>query len=121
VILYGFFANSPFSRWRILESAGTGSDEFNPLADQVLLFELKQLYVAVTRARSHLFIYDGSETGDFIRKYLASRKLVASIQQFAVGHKSLIIAKGSTAETWFQRGSDFMDRSDYQARIVNSR
>ena len=114
VILYDFFANSRFSRWRILETADSSNTEFDPLSDQALLYELKQLYVAVTRARSRLFIYDGSEKGDFLRHYLASRKLVVPLHHLTAGHKGISIAKRSTAEKWDDRGAAFVDCQDYE-------
>jgi len=69
VLLYNFFAESPVSElnWRVVLGAFKDSTQlhvpsFDDRRHLGLQFELKLLYVAVTRARKHVWIIDSSES-----------------------------------------------------------
>ncbi|CAI2183598.1 14619_t:CDS:2, partial [Funneliformis geosporum] len=63
VLLYNFFADSPaLLKWRVilsdLEDYSKGVRTFSPENHYILSSELKHLYVAITRARERLWIFD---------------------------------------------------------------
>lgn len=72
VLLYNFFSDSPFgSKWRVAYSYMAENSlldgkngrpmsfpQFDAQKHNLLMSELKQLYVVVTRARQRLWIYD---------------------------------------------------------------
>jgi ATP-dependent exoDNAse (exonuclease V) beta subunit len=84
------------------------------MVDQALLFELKQLYVAVTRARSNLWIYDQSERGEIVRLGLQNRRLVTTLGPAANGEVSIPLARKSTPQEWLEAGLRFMTAEDYE-------
>jgi ATP-dependent exoDNAse (exonuclease V) beta subunit len=90
--------------------------EFDPLRDQLLLFELKQLYVAVTRARTNLWIYDQSERGTAVRNTLQGRQLVTTLKKATYGELLMSLAKRSTPEEWNQAGLRFFRENNYEVR-----
>ncbi len=74
VLLYNFFGSSPASdaQWRTigLHKADTGRN-------RVIELELKRLYVAITRARLHIWIWDPSKTADsmLVRHFSSYRRI----------------------------------------------
>ena len=93
---------------------------FDPLKDQLLLFELKQLYVAVTRARTNLWIYDQSERGTAVRTTLQHRQLVTTLRKAGDGEKPIPLAKRSTPEEWNQAGLRFFKQNNYEVSSILS-
>ncbi|CAJ0830064.1 3508_t:CDS:2, partial [Entrophospora sp. SA101] len=82
VLLYNFFADSPaHSKWRVIFSAfdnhSKGIQEFYHEKHYILSSELKHLYVAVTRARQQIWIYDeNTEWREPICKYWKHHGLI---------------------------------------------
>ncbi|KAF8336964.1 uncharacterized protein EI90DRAFT_93924 [Cantharellus anzutake] len=74
VLVYNFFASSPASsaQWR----AVLGLQRADTTRYRVLETELKRLYVALTRARLHIWIWDSSPTADPMLNYWLSKDLV---------------------------------------------
>ena len=89
------------------------------MSDQALLFELKQLYVAVTRARSNLWIYDQSERGETVRLGLQDQGLVTTLGSTAEGEDSIPLARRSTPQEWSEAGLRFMTAEDFEVSGVN--
>lgn len=80
VIVFDFFEDSPFGRWRILDPVWDteSSHGFDPVRDRGLLPELKTLYVAASRARSNLWFFDsGSEQADTFKGIWKAAGLVS--------------------------------------------
>ncbi|CAI2185426.1 13549_t:CDS:2 [Funneliformis geosporum] len=75
VILYNFFTDSPAgSKWRVILSAlddyDGGIQTFSHEKHYILSSELKHLYVAITRVRERLLIFDeDAELSEPIRTY----------------------------------------------------
>lgn len=75
VLLYNFFEDSPVSNgWRVVlngvEEKHRGKQHapaFDELRHLGVCAELKFLYVGLTRARNHLWIWDGSPAAEFMR------------------------------------------------------
>jgi hypothetical protein len=106
------------SRWRALDENALGKGVFDPLIDHGLLFELKQLYVAVTRARSNLWIYDESTHGATMNELLEKQCLVTSLGESDFGDATGL-AKRSTAEEWLNAGQRFMTSENYSVSSGN--
>jgi ATP-dependent exoDNAse (exonuclease V) beta subunit len=108
-----------FQRWRVVDFDDGSKTEFDPLRDQLLLFELKQLYVAVTRARTNLWIYDQSERGAAVRAILQERQLVTTLKKASNGEVPLRLAKRSTPEEWNQAGLRFFSQDCFEVRVIS--
>ncbi|CAI2174338.1 545_t:CDS:2 [Funneliformis geosporum] len=86
VLLYDFFTDSPaLLNWRVilseLDDYSGGIREFIPDKHYILCSEFKHLYVAITRARERLWIFDeDSEKSEPIRTYWRHKKLVELIK-----------------------------------------
>lgn len=82
VLLYRFFTDSGAteSQWRIiyalLDDAAKQAPTFDPIKHAVILNELRHLYVAVTRARNRLWVFDTSDRVRPLRDLLSAKKLV---------------------------------------------
>lgn len=74
VLLYRFFDKSPAEarHWRVLLSLLDGQEAatvFSETKHSVLLPELRQLYVAVTRARNRIWIFDTSTSIEPVKQF----------------------------------------------------
>ncbi|KAH7338006.1 hypothetical protein B0J17DRAFT_768225 [Rhizoctonia solani] len=122
ILLYNFFEESEASTsaWRVILSLSVRNDEgrvqFDKLNSQltaspVLCSELKQLYVAITRARHRCWIWDSGETIDAMKVFWEGLKLIAisdelaSLSKFAASSKDL--------RQWAQRGQEFFSTGLY--------
>ncbi|KAM5542265.1 hypothetical protein V8D89_004138, partial [Ganoderma adspersum] len=80
VLLYNFFEDSKveYSQWRVLLNSVPGCEApaFDDGRHGGVCRELKNLYVAVTRARQNLWITDCSEKAHPLRRIWADRELV---------------------------------------------
>ncbi|KIJ45080.1 hypothetical protein M422DRAFT_207261 [Sphaerobolus stellatus SS14] len=110
VLLYNFFADSTasLSEWRVVLNKVNGKDftqgkvpRFDDARHASLCSELKFLYVGITRARSHVWILDGSDKSEPIRIYWESQKL---IQICRPGDPLPKLAVKSTPEQWARQG-----------------
>jgi hypothetical protein len=76
VLLYNFFKDSPagVSEWRVVLNSvsksklgGVAAPRFDETRHSVICSELKFLYVCITRARNHCWIWDDSGKGESMR------------------------------------------------------
>ncbi|CAE6468490.1 unnamed protein product [Rhizoctonia solani] len=122
ILLYNFFAESeaPSSAWGTILSLSVLNEdgrvkfdksELDITASPVLCSELKQLYVAITRARHRCWIWDSGETIDAMRvlwegmKLITSSESLSSLSKFAASSKDL--------RQWAQRGQEFFSTGLY--------
>ena len=124
VCIYDFFSDSPASKeWMVLYSKGMQRDEvsesarareFDDHEHLLLCEELKQLYVALTRARKRCFLFDQSATKrEAAFKYLTRIGVAESgleAQQLALAST----AARSTPEEWVHRGENFLQDKMYR-------
>ncbi|CAG8826113.1 14456_t:CDS:2, partial [Racocetra persica] len=113
VLLYNFFTDSPAGlKWRVIE----GIRNFSHENHYILCSELKHLYVAVTRARQHIWIFDENDCP--IRTYWERQGLVK-----VVGSKEEIstlptLAKKSSSHEWNKRGKEFFEQKQFDQAIL---
>ncbi|CAE6504601.1 unnamed protein product, partial [Rhizoctonia solani] len=123
VLLYNFFAESeaPTSNWRVILSLVANSESgriqyhkkphTHLTASPVLCSELKQLYVAITRARHRCWLWDSGETIDAMKVFWEGLKLITisgsldSLSKFAASSEDL--------RQWAQRGQEFFSTGLY--------
>ena len=74
VLLYNFFGTSPASpaQWRVIQTKKVDS-----IKHRVIESELKRLYVALTRARHHIWLWDSSD----IAEPMLVRLLIVSVKK----------------------------------------
>ncbi|CAE6477183.1 unnamed protein product [Rhizoctonia solani] len=122
ILLYNFFEESeaPTSAWRVILSLSVrnehGRVQFDKLEPQltaspVLCSELKQLYVAITRARHRCWIWDSGETIDAMKVFWEGLKLIASADSLA--SLSKFAASSKDLRQWAQRGQEFFSTGLY--------
>ncbi|GAB1610784.1 hypothetical protein Ahia01_001364900 [Argonauta hians] len=144
VLLYNFFKDSPVTNeWRVVSSylqelqdnhtKGQGSAELNfdilrsqnrprPLSfdansHMILLTELKSLYVALTRARHRVWIYDESlEKRAPMFEYFRALGLVECVKHFKEDVNGVLPRK-STSEEWLEKGEFFFQRQYFVAAV----
>ncbi|CAJ0757014.1 5561_t:CDS:10, partial [Entrophospora sp. SA101] len=120
VVLYNFFTESPAQlEWRAIHPAFSGHSKgvqpFSHEKHYILSSELKHLYVAVTRARQKIWIYDeNSECSGPIRKYWKHHELVKVIDNIKVLPS---LAKKSNSYEWNQKGKGFFGQKRYEQAI----
>ena len=105
-----------------------GCSGFSHEKHYILSSELKQLYVAITRARQRLWIYDeDTEYSMPIRNYWKDLIKVETIEKEAAFSTSAIdreveiiysilstLAKKSDSREWNQQGIDFFEQRRYE-------
>lgn len=115
VLVYNFFSDSLFSRWRLVlqEQNAENYHGFDARRDYALCTELKgfvstkiELYVAITRAKFRLFIIDDS---NILNPMIDLWKSMSHIVFATNAH----FAKASTPESWNQRGLEFSDLGQF--------
>ncbi|QRV93433.1 UvrD-like helicase carboxy-terminal domain protein [Ceratobasidium sp. AG-Ba] len=84
VLLYNFFEDSTptASTWRVVLHGLTGVDagpipRFDEIRHAVICTELKNLYVGLTRARNHCWIWDVSEKAESMKIFWSKQGLVS--------------------------------------------
>ncbi|KAJ3064114.1 hypothetical protein HDU98_000162 [Podochytrium sp. JEL0797] len=123
VLIYSPFGSSPAGNgWRVFMGEIKGNREAFPAFSSdkhtILAVELKMLYVAITRARKRLWIFDSNEEA---RSPLFSlwkfKQLVTSIT--STGNFSFTsIAQKSTPEAWRKNGKQFFERRQYEPALL---
>lgn len=119
VILYDFFSSSTFDSWRVLFGySGVVNDNAYTLFDSrkhsQLEKELKSLYVAITRAKSTLWIVESDNFAKsdpmiyFWRELIKTRSLDSLIQD--VRNNSLFFANESTDAEWIQLADSLYEK-----------
>ena len=98
-----------------MDDDSKGNQSFSHEKHYILSSELKHLYVAVTRARQHLWIFDeDTELSDPIRQYWEHNDLVKVIQNLEeINTLPTLIKKGSLHE-WNRKGKMFFERRQYE-------
>ncbi|KAF8598551.1 hypothetical protein BDV93DRAFT_561257 [Ceratobasidium sp. AG-I] len=122
VIIYNFFSESEASilAWKtILELSPKSDDERItyhttkplPLISPVLCSELKQLYVAITRARHRCWLWDSGAAIDLMKTFWSGCGLLTISDSL----KALagFAAKPSEPRQWAHRGQQFFSNSQY--------
>ncbi|CAG8557521.1 4390_t:CDS:2, partial [Acaulospora colombiana] len=119
VLLYNFFTDSPARlKWRVILAALNnytgGVQTFSIEKHYIISSELKHLYVAVTRARERIWIFDeNDEWSEPIRtywKYHGLVKVVKSEDEVSVFPN---LAKKSSIREWNKRGKSFFEQRLY--------
>ena len=126
VILWNFFTECPDQVGvRSLEKLEKEPALFDPRRHGSMCSELKNLYVAITRARFQLFIMEGSEiTATTVLKFLSidsSDPLVhvtsPSHEDFAMRLETLRPGTSLDLRQWSRRGAQFMQSGEYEDAI----
>ncbi|CAG8449773.1 2698_t:CDS:10 [Ambispora leptoticha] len=124
VLLYNFFTDSPGrQRWQLILSKSKEAQEFSYEKYYILSSELKNLYVAITRARQHIWIFDElSEYIEPICKYwgdLELIKVIGSKDTFSTLLKEFptLVKKSSSAE-WNQMGKKVFEERLYEEAMT---
>ena len=114
MLLYDFFGSSPIkNQWRVVyeymkeqalfDSTSPGSfPSFNEAKHNLLCSELKQLYVAITRTRQRLWIWENMEFSKPMFDYWKKRLLVQVRQLDDSLAQEMQVA--SSLEEWKLRG-----------------
>ncbi|KAG8989209.1 hypothetical protein FRB94_014588, partial [Tulasnella sp. JGI-2019a] len=119
VILYNFFAHSMASpsNWRALSAVVQESSvstppprPFQENKHRILQSELKSLYVAITRARKDVWVWDQSENGKCLAALLSQRHLVDLRAPHTVVPQ---VAVQSTAQDWARQGQELFAKRLY--------
>ncbi|CAG8492712.1 7239_t:CDS:10 [Diversispora eburnea] len=128
VLLYNFFSDSDAGlKWRVVLSAlsdySKGIQTFSHEKHYILCSELKNLYVAVTRARQRLWIFDeNAEYGESMKKYWVDQKLVQVIRKMIRSGEEVgafsSLAKKSSPQEWDLQGEKFLARRQYELKIA---
>ncbi|GBC01012.1 hypothetical protein RclHR1_04030007 [Rhizophagus clarus] len=124
VLLYNFFTDSPaLLKWRIilstLDEYPKGVQTFSHEKHYILSSELKHLYVAVTRAREHLWIFDeNAELSEPIQVYWKSKKLVKVIESVKEIDFSSNFTKKSSPSEWNREGIKYFEQRKYEQAII---
>ncbi|CAJ0924191.1 21211_t:CDS:10 [Entrophospora sp. SA101] len=148
VFLYNFFADSfAHSKWRVIFSAfgnhSKGIQDFYHEKHYILSSELKNLYVAVTRARQRIWIYDENTVSrEPICMYWEHHGLINIIvnenendtlsnldeegsgspyqhhsKQAKIALSTLAEKKKSGPDEWNQQGNNFFERQQYDQAV----
>ncbi|KAH9172874.1 hypothetical protein EDB89DRAFT_2069331 [Lactarius sanguifluus] len=111
VILYNFFGESANANlWRNLTDA-----QLHPLEDlkhAPLIYELKSLYVAITRAKHRLWIVDHSEVCLPIKWHLFNLGLV--VEPRTTRYPLETFADQSTSEEWSEAGKRLLNHGEFE-------
>ncbi|CAG8607873.1 45495_t:CDS:10 [Gigaspora margarita] len=122
VLLYNFFVDSPVGEgWELILSAIEGFSgyvkAFSCERHYILSSELKHLYVAVTRAREHIWIFDeNSELNNPIWEYWDHRGLI-KVQRNGDGAPFPNLAKKSSFYEWNNKGRQYFGQRQYEQAI----
>ncbi|PKK63431.1 hypothetical protein RhiirC2_855013 [Rhizophagus irregularis] len=122
VLIYNFFTDSPACRkWRVIDSISSknskGVQTFSYEKHYILSSELKNLYVAVTRARQRLWICDENiEYSKPIREHWKDLGLIKIVQS----ERKIVsnLAKKSGSYEWNQRGKNLFEEQRYEQAII---
>ncbi|CAG8552607.1 4844_t:CDS:10 [Diversispora eburnea] len=123
VLLYNFFKPARLM-WRVILSTldgyskGIRSFDHHRHQHYILLYELKNLYVAVTRARQRLWIYDvNDEFSEPIQMHWEEKNLVKVVRDKRSLPNTTKSAKSSNPQEWDQKGKIFLERQQYDQAI----
>ncbi|XP_057428474.1 uncharacterized protein LOC130721897 [Lotus japonicus] len=128
VLLYNFFGSSPFkNQWRVIygfmKELGMPVPitqkfpSFDPSRHGIMCYELKQLYVAITRTRNRLWILDDKQDSvEPMFDYWRSKELV----QLKDLDESFVtkMKVESSSQDWKTRGHELYDQKNYEAATM---
>ena len=126
VLVYNFFSKSDNSgSYRSLYLLLGNGKEFDAKKHAALCSELKQLYVAVTRARKQLWLLESSNerTAPIVEvlEQIASPALVEVVRQTDknLTEKLAVLRAGATTDPklWAKRASQFMAQTNYASAL----
>ncbi|RIA97743.1 P-loop containing nucleoside triphosphate hydrolase protein [Glomus cerebriforme] len=116
VLLYNFFTDSlACQKWRVILSAlnenSEGVPAFSHEKHYILSSELKHLYVAITRARQHIWICE--ENTEYI---MPIRMYWEHLGLIEVSHETTLssLAKKSDSHEWNRQGRKFFEQRQYE-------
>ncbi|EUC55029.1 P-loop nucleoside triphosphate hydrolase, putative, partial [Rhizoctonia solani AG-3 Rhs1AP] len=122
VLIYNFFEDSIASAttWRIvlygLDSSKYRSlPEFDAIRHAIICSELKNLYVGITRARNHCWIWDISERAEPMKEYWTERNL---IEKCGPGDPTPQLGATSSASEWEEQGRTLFERELYPQAML---
>ena len=104
-----------------LSDNSKGIRTFSHEKHYILSHELKNLYVAITRARQHIWILDeDAERVRPVQRYWENRNLVKVIQSLDEIGTMSALAKKSTKDEWNEQGKAFFEKQKYDlVKIVS--
>ncbi|KAH7516697.1 hypothetical protein FEM48_Zijuj10G0162600 [Ziziphus jujuba var. spinosa] len=129
VLLYKFFGSSPMqNQWRVIyeymqtrnliePDSAKSFQSFNEAKHKLLCFELKQLYVAITRTRHRLWFFENM--GEHCKPLFDYWKKLKVVQVGEI-HKSLVeeIQVTSSREDWKSRGVKLFHECNYESSKI---
>ncbi|KAL2459870.1 uncharacterized protein Fot_54614 [Forsythia ovata] len=129
VLLYNFFGSSPLrTQWRVVyefmkekdlldSSFPKSSPSFSQLRHSVLCSELKQLYVAITRTRQRLWIWENTE--ELFKPMFDYWMRLRLIQVRKVDHSlAKAMQRASSHEEWKSQGIKLFWDKKYEMAIM---
>ena len=104
----------------VLGDHSKGIQTFSHEKHYILSSELKHLYVAVTRARQQVWIYDeNTEWSEPIHSYWKNHDLVKVIKDVDEIRNLPSLPKKSNSDEWSRKGKSFFEQKRYeQVKIV---
>ncbi|KAJ3365291.1 hypothetical protein GGF32_009796 [Allomyces javanicus] len=105
VLMFNLVSTSPFKKWGLLAK----DRHIDPMEHATLAHELKLLYVAVTRAKEGLWIYEERAEGNALLGMLAGEGL--AIQSRA--DSSVPFSRESDPFMWEQQAAKLLDSNQY--------
>ncbi|KDN37507.1 hypothetical protein RSAG8_10106, partial [Rhizoctonia solani AG-8 WAC10335] len=122
VLLYNFFEDSVASAttWRIVlhgldSSRHRSLPQFDPIRHAIICSELKNLYVGLTRARSHCWIWDISERAEPMKEYWTEQNL---IEKCGPGDPIPRLGESSLESEWEEQGRTLFERELYPQAML---
>ncbi|KAF8319670.1 P-loop containing nucleoside triphosphate hydrolase protein [Clavulina sp. PMI_390] len=115
VLMYGFFEDGAAqdSQWRVVLNAIEGEKNVPTLDGRkhaIVNTELKNLYVGITRARHHCWIWDSSVAAEPMVRYWQSKNLIKIL---GPGDPIPPLASESKPEEWHSTGRDLFRKGLY--------
>ncbi|RUP47795.1 hypothetical protein BC936DRAFT_145324 [Jimgerdemannia flammicorona] len=117
ILLYNFWQDSPAqSKWRVVLSSLGHGPVFDYEKHAIMSDELKQLYVAITRARSHLWIFDENmEFSEPMKRVWTSANLVQVVT--TTDKKLPSLGTKSSNSEWDKQGRNLFERRQYEHAV----
>jgi tetratricopeptide (TPR) repeat protein len=112
VLVFNFFSDSDFSRWRLVIDSIDSYHGFDSKRDYVMCNELKALYVSCTRAKSRLWFF---EETDHAQPMVDFWQKLEVLNTSKVETLSLHFAAASSAESWEDRANEFFSLKQFES------
>ena len=126
VFLWNFFTDSPCSGgWRYLDTFKGESRKFDAAKHAGMCSELKNFYVAITRARIRLSIIEGEDTlaarvADLLKQNVSSPLVEVTRSSDPEFLEELISLRSIShdAKRWSDRGEELMQGKQYEDAVI---